>query len=254
MSETILIISGAIILLAIAAWSAIYYVFYAVRSQVLGETVWCGRGNNNSVALTFDDGPSPETEKILDVLKEENISATFFLIGKNVEKYPETVRRIVRENHEIGNHSFSHPNYLFTGAKRMRREIEETQKVIENTTGITPKIARPPYGVRSKAYFAAAKAFNLRTIQWSDTGYDWKKISAEQIAQKVLDTAQSDSIILLHDGDCAEKESRTPTVEAIPLIVQGLRKKGLQVAPLTELLGEKRFERNSLQGGKLIEN
>ena len=238
MSETILIISGAIILLAIAAWSATYYAFYAVRSQVLGETIWCGRGNNNSVALTFDDGPSPETEKILDVLKEENISATFFLIGKNVEKYPETVRRIVRENHEIGNHSFSHPIYLFKSGRRTRRELEQTQEVIEKTTGITPKIARPPCGVRSFAYFAAVKKLNLRTIQWSDTGYDWKKISAEQIAQNVLETVQSDSIILLHDGDSADKSNRTATVEAVPIILKSLKAKGLCVSPLAEITGQ----------------
>ena len=248
MTETILIISGAVILLAFAAWGAIYHSFYAVRSQIFGATDWCGNSNDNSVALTFDDGPSPETENLLDVLKAENVQATFFLIGKNVEKYPETVRRIVRENHEIGNHSFSHPNYLFTGAKRTRREIEETQKVIENTSGITPKIARPPYGVRSKAYFAAAKAFNLRTIQWSDTGFDWKNLSAGKIAEKVLETVQTDSIILLHDGDCAEKASRMPTVEAIPLILKGLREKGLRVAPLAELFGEKKFGVNKLQG------
>lgn len=252
--ESLTLLAAALIVCAGAVWAIIYYLTYDVRSQVLGATVWCGSANNNSVALTFDDGPSTETEDLLDVLQRENVKATFFLIGLNVEKYPETVRRIVRENHEIGNHSFSHPNYLFTGAKRTRRELVETQKVIADTTGIVPKIARPPYGVRSKAYFTAAQVLNLRTIQWSDTGFDWKNLTAQQIAEKVLETAQSDSIILLHDGDCAEKASRTATVEAIPLIVKGLREKGLRVAPLAELLSEKKFEENRFQGGKLIEN
>ncbi len=252
--EFFTLLAATLIVCAGVVWAIIYYLTYAVRSQVLGATVWCGNANNNSVALTFDDGPSTETEDLLDVLQQENVKATFFLVGKNVEKYPETARRIVRENHAIGNHSFSHPNYLFTGAKRTRRELEKTQKIIENTTGITPRIARPPYGVRSKAYFAAAKALNLRTIQWSDTGFDWKSLTAQKIAEKVLETAQADSIILLHDGDCAEKANRTATVEAIPLIVKGLQEKGLQVAPLAELLGEKKFEENRFQGGKLIEN
>ena len=246
MNETILIISGALILLAFAAWGAIYYSTYAVRSQILGAADWCGNNNTNSVALTFDDGPSPETENLLDVLKAENVQATFFLIGKNVEKYPETVRRIVRENHEIGNHSFSHPIYLFKSGRRTRRELEQTQEVIEKTTGITPKIARPPCGVRSLAYFAAAKKLNLRTIQWSDTGFDWKNFSAEQIAANVLESVQSDSIILLHDGDSAEKSNRLATVEAIPLIVQGLKAKGLRVAPLAEILKPQAAEQINL--------
>ena len=235
MSETILIISGAVILLAIAAWMAIYYAFYAVRSQVLGETVWCGSGNNNSVALTFDDGPSPDTLEILDVLHAENVKATFFLIGESVEKYPEIARKIADEGHEIGNHSFSHPIYLFCSANKVRNELEKTQEVIEKAIGVAPKLARPPCGVRSKAYFETARKLNLQTIQWSDAGFDWKKISAEQIAQNVLETAQSDSIILLHDGDSAGKSRRRATVEAIPIILSGLRDKGLRVAPLTEI-------------------
>ena len=130
MNETILMFSGTIALLALGAWSAVYYLTYAVRSQVLGKTEWRGGSNKNAVALTFDDGPSPDTENLLDVLNDENVRATFFLIGKNVEQYPETVRRIVRENHEIGNHSFSHPIYLFKTARRTRDELERTQRVI----------------------------------------------------------------------------------------------------------------------------
>lgn len=248
MTELIIIISAVILLLALAAWAVVYYAAYAVRSQILGETVWCGNGNNNLVALTFDDGPSPDTEDLLDVLEKENIKATFFLIGKNVEKYPETVRRIVRENHEIGNHSFSHPIYLFKSAKRVRRELVETQNVIEKIAGVQPKIARPPCGVRSPAYFAAARDLDLQTIQWSDTGYDWKKFSAEQIARNVLDTAQSDSIILLHDGDRADKADRKRTVEAIPLIVKRLKEKGLRVAPLADIIEVDKVEQAVLRG------
>ncbi len=243
MNETILMFSGTIALLALGAWSAVYYLTYAVRSQVLGSTEWRGCSNKNAVALTFDDGPSPDTENLLDVLNDENVRATFFLIGKNVEQYPETVRRIVRENHEIGNHSFSHPIYLFKTARRTRDELERTQRVIEKTTGITPKIARPPCGVRSIAYFSAARDLRLRTIQWSDTGYDWKNFSAAQIAQNVLKTVQRDSIILLHDGDSAEKSDRRATVAAIPLILRGLKARGLRVAPLAEILEPAAAER-----------
>ncbi len=238
MIETILIISGTIILLGFGAWGAVYYLTYAVRSQVLGETVWCGSGGNNCVALTFDDGPSPDTVQILDLLREANVKATFFLIGEMVEKFPEIAQKIFNDGHEIGNHSFSHPIFLFRPASRTRSELKKTQEVIKKVTGVEPRIARPPCGVRSRAYFAVARELGLRTIQWSDTGFDWKKISAETIARNVLETVQSDSIILLHDGDSAGRISRLATVEAIPFILSGLCDKGLRVAPLTEICPE----------------
>lgn len=235
MSETTLIISGAILLLACGTWGTIYYLFYAVRSQILGETVWCGNGNDNSVALTFDDGPSPDTLLILEALRSENVKATFFLIGEMVERYPEIARKIADEGHEIGNHSFSHPIYLFCSTNKTRSELEKTQEAIKKATRVEPKLARPPCGVRSKAYFKVAEKLNLQTIEWSDAGFDWKNISAERIARKVLETAQSDSIILLHDGDSAGKSRRMETVKAIPIILSGLRDKGLRVVPLAEI-------------------
>lgn len=246
MNETILILSVAIVMLAFGAWGAIYYSAYAVRSQILGETVWCGSGNNNSVALTFDDGPSPDTLEILDVLRAENVKGTFFLIGESVEKYPEIARKIAADGHKIGNHSFSHPIYLFCSANKVRNELEKTQEVIKKAIGVAPKLARPPCGVRSKAYFEIARKLNLQTIQWSDAGFDWKNISAERIARNVLETAQSDSIILLHDGDSAGKSRRRATIEAVPIILSGLREKGLRVAPLAEICPEFHENKSSL--------
>lgn len=225
-----------------AAWAVVYYLTYAVRSQILGATVWRGNARNNSVALTFDDGPSPDTLTILDFLRGENIKATFFLIGREVEKYPEIAKQIVAEGHDIGNHSLTHPIYLFCTPQRTRRELERTQEIIENATGILPKLARPPCGVRTPAYFAAAENLNLQTVQWSDAGFDWKKISAEQIAEKVLKNVRGDSIILLHDGDDTLKNNRRETVKSLPLILDGLRAKNLRVAPLAELHGAMRTE------------
>ena len=229
-------------------WACIYYVFYAVRSQVLGKTVWCGNGNSNCVALTFDDGPATDTLEILDFLKSENIKATFFLIGREVEKHPEIVKRIVAEGHEIGNHSYSHPIYLFCTPTRTRRELEKTQEIIKNTVGFAPKLVRPPCGVRTAAYFATTKDLGLRTIQWSDAGFDWQKISAAQIAAKVLNTVERDSIILLHDGDGALKDNRRETVKSLPLIVRGLRAKNLRIAPLAELLSAAQSKEKIFKG------
>ncbi len=237
--ETLAVFLAMLAICAGAAWAIIYYATYAVRSQVLGRTFWCGNGDEkNFVALTFDDGPSPDTLEILDVLRRENVKATFFLIGREVEKYPEIARQIVKENHEIGNHSYSHPIYLFRSPSETRRELELTQEIIKRTIGVEPKIARPPCGVRSPAYFAATRELGLQTVQWSDTGFDWEKNSARQIAENVLKTVQGDSIVLLHDGDSSGKNNRRATAEAVPLILRGLREKGLRVAPLARLCPE----------------
>ncbi len=237
-SELLTLLGAALAVCLSVAWAVLYYLTYAVRSQVLGKTIWSGNARNNSVALTFDDGPAPDTLEILDILRDENVKATFFLIGKQVEKYPEIAKRITDENHQIGNHSYSHSIFLFCGADKTSRELEKTQEIIKEATGITPKLARPPCGVRSPAYFAAAEELGLQTVQWSDAGFDWKKITAERIARNVLETVQGNSIVLLHDGDSSGKSNRQATVKALPLILQGLKEKGLRVAPLDRMCPE----------------
>lgn len=235
MSETILIASVFSILLALGVWCTVYYLTYAVRSQILGRTIWHGDRKSNSVALTFDDGPSPDTLDILNILRRENLKATFFLVGKKVEQYPEIARRIVEDGHELGNHSYSHPIYLFCSDDRTLRELERTQRCIKNTTGVEPRVARPPCGVRTFGYFSASRDLNLKTIQWSDAGFDWKNIPSRRIAQNILRTVQNGSIILLHDGDEKSNDNRRRTTEALPMLLSGLREKGLNVSPLAEI-------------------
>jgi peptidoglycan/xylan/chitin deacetylase (PgdA/CDA1 family) len=103
-------------------------------------------------------------------------------------------------------------------------------------------MARPPYGVRTPAYFSATRALNLQTVQWDVAGFDWKRITPRQIADNVLRKAQPGSIILLHDGDSAGKNARKNTVEALPLIIRGLRDRNLQIAPLSQLIPKKIYE------------
>lgn len=218
-----------------AAGAVVYYAAYAVRSQVFGATLWRGDETKNAVSLTFDDGPGEETEAILDVLKNYRIKAAFFMVGRQVEKFPETARRVVREGHEIGNHSFSHPIYLYQTPKSTRREIEKTQAIIEKTTGIRAKIARPPCGVRTPAYFAETRKLGVQTVQWSVAGFDWLAISAEKIAENVLKNVPPGAIILLHDADSALRSNRRETVKALSLIIEGLKAKNLRAVSLHEL-------------------
>lgn len=215
---------------------AAYYATCSVRSQWLGESVWHGREDTSSVALTFDDGPADDTAAILDMLAEQNLKATFFMVGRQVERYPQLARRVAQEGHEVGNHSYSHPVYLYHSARETRDQLRRAQEVINEATGIEPKLSRPPCGVRTPAYFAAAREMRLRTVQWSDAGFDWKRIGASAIAQNVLKKIRAGSIILLHDGDSHLKRDRRQTALSLPLIIEGLKMRGLRVAPLSELL------------------
>jgi peptidoglycan-N-acetylglucosamine deacetylase len=220
------------------AAAGFYYATVAVRSQWLGRTYWRGRRDSNAVALTFDDGPSPDTERILDVLAEYNVSATFFMVGREVESFPGIAQRVLAEGHQVGNHSYSHPAYLFQSGSKTREQVQRAQDVIAETIGVTPTLARPPYGVRTPAYFGATRALDLQTVQWDVAGFDWKRISPTQIAENILRKAQPGSIILLHDGDSAGKQGRKNTVEALPLIIKGLRERNLPIASLSQLLSD----------------
>lgn len=226
----------------IAGGMVVYYATYAVRSQWLGRTDWRGRRDSSAVALTFDDGPSADTERILDVLAQHNLRATFFMIGCHVEHLPQTARRVVADGHEIGNHSYSHPIYLYRSARETGQQLERTQAVLTNVTGVRPRLARPPCGVRTPAYFRTAQRLGLRTVQWDVAGFDWKKRTAKQIAGDVLRRAGAGSIILLHDGDSEGKEDRRETVAALPLIIEGLSTRGLHIVPLTKLLADRTVE------------
>lgn len=225
--------------------ASLYYATYCVRSQWLGRTYWRGRRDTNVAALTFDDGPSPDTEGILDVLAEHHLSATFFMVGREVESFPGIAQRVLAEGHEVGNHSYSHPLYLFQRASETRDQLKRAQDVIAETVGVKPKLARPPYGVRTPAYFGAARALGLHTVQWDVAGFDWKRSSPTQIADNILRSVRAGSIILLHDGDSAGKQNRKNTVQALPLIIKGMRDRDLQIAPLSQLLPEKTYNPTS---------
>ena len=235
MLETLAIITGTAVAIGLVGG---YYAAYSIRSQVFGKTIWRGKTNSKAIALTFDDGPSEDTESVLDVLREYDVKATFFMIGSQVERLPDVARRVVREGHQIGNHSLSHSIYLYQAPSATKRELEESQQVIARVTGVTPTVARPPCGVRTPVYFATARRLGLKTIQWTVTGFDWKPISAKEIAENVLKEVLPGSIVLLHDGDDTLKSNRVETTRALPLIIEGVRSKNLKITALKELCGE----------------
>ena len=218
------------------AGASFYYATTAVRSQWLGHTHWRGEKDQNAVALTFDDGPSADTEEILGVLEEYRAPATFFMLGQQVESFSRLAQQVSSAGHQIGNHSYSHLSYLFQSPSKTFDQLKRAQEVIAAATGTKPKFVRPPFGVRTPAYFKAARSLELATVQWDVAGFDWKKINAAQIAGNVLSRVRAGSIVLLHDGDSEGKRDRKQTVAALPLIIQGLQERRLRIDSLAQIL------------------
>ena len=214
------------------------YAWSVPTLQLFGPALLRGRGYGNRIALTFDDGPcSGYTEQILDILRRHEVKATFFVCGQNVERSPEILRRVQAEGHAIGNHSYSHPFPFFRSRAFFAREIDLTQEAIEKVTGKRPKFFRPPFGARWLGLHPVLKARGLSLVNWSDTGYDWK-FDPERILHETLKTLRPGSIILLHDGRRTyppARVDRSPTVKALPAILDGAVKAGFTFVTLEEL-------------------
>jgi cellulose synthase/poly-beta-1,6-N-acetylglucosamine synthase-like glycosyltransferase/peptidoglycan/xylan/chitin deacetylase (PgdA/CDA1 family) len=214
------------------------------------------------VAITFDDGPDPEwTPPILDVLKRQNVKATFFLIGAQAEKYPGLMKRIYAEGHEIGNHTWTHPNISAISHAHLQLELNLTERLFEAELGVKPLYFRPPYSTDEepdtndevRPLEEVQQMGYISTASNNDPG-DWRqdpRRSAEQLAASVLDpnhlpVCASDAvarqgcgnIILLHDGGGDRRE----TLRALPLIIEGLRARGYEIVPVSTLIGKTRAE------------
>lgn len=158
------------------------------------------RTKTKEIALTFDDGPTEFTPKFLDLLKENQIKATFFCIGKQIEKYPEIFQRIIAEGHTIGNHTFSHSNNTgFLSTSKMIEEIEKCDEIIYKTGNITTNLYRPPFGVTNPNIAKAIKKTQKISIGWNIRSLDTITDDEKKIYTKVTKSLSKGSIILLHD-------------------------------------------------------
>ena len=195
------------------------------------------------VALTFDDGPDdPYTTEILDALKTQKVPATFFVIGANVVEYPDLVRRMIDEGHEVGSHTFFHPEDTVTGVERMRLELNALQRLLASVTGRTTYLFRAPYG-RSEGPMTRSEAEQHLVVE--ETGLvvagadivprDWEKMTAAEIVDYVMSNLKDTGgqVIVMHDagGD------RSETAAAVPLLIERLRAKGYGIVPLSSFIG-----------------
>src|SRR5438309_594324 len=183
------------------------------------------------IALTFDDGPSEKlTPRLLDLLAQHHIHATFFVIGENVAQHPEIVQRAAREGHEIGNHSWSHPNFAKMSDDAVRSQIKRTEEAISSAIGSRPILLRPPYGsvtMRQKHFIHDDLGYEI--ILWDVDPLDWKEPGPNIVSSRILKETRPGSIVLSHD-------IHAQTIQAMPATLTELEAKGFKFVTVSELL------------------
>jgi peptidoglycan/xylan/chitin deacetylase (PgdA/CDA1 family) len=216
------------------------YGYFIPTSPVFGKVYYKGDNHQKVVALTFDDGPNePYTSEVLDILDKYNVKATFFCVGKNVELYPDTAKRIVAEGDVLANHSYTHDaNHAVTeyGA----RDLVVAEKAIYETVGVKPHLYRPPHGKKSPWELDAVKDQGMIEVTWSVSTGELGTHSYEKIAKRLVDETHPGEIILLHDGygtshNCPQAD-KSLTVKALPLIIEKLQAEGYTFVTVPELL------------------
>lgn len=190
-----------------------------------GNNIMDQRMSENLCAITFDDGPSRNTPQLLDMLDQYGIPATFFLLGKQAELHPGIVRRIVAEGHEIGNHSYSHPNLRLLSSERKDEEIRRTDAILRSL-GATPLFLRPPYGAFDHNTVETAESLGLSVVLWSLDSRDWKGLPPDYAKLRstrgyAYPTGSLRGIFLFHD-------THKSTVDDLPRIIADLRAGGCQ--------------------------
>jgi peptidoglycan/xylan/chitin deacetylase (PgdA/CDA1 family) len=194
-----------------------------------------GPQNVRQAALTFDDVPDTIfTNQILDVLKQYGVKATFFVVGNRAEAHPEVIRRIVKDGHELGNHSYSHPNLAKTDAAKFHDEVLNTEQILTNITGYKHKLFRPPYGNVTEPQILWLASQQYHIINWNVDSLDWKGLNAEQVTANVLGHVVPGAVILQH-GAGGEGEDLTGTVQALPGIIEKLQASNIQLVTVPEL-------------------
>ena len=215
---------------AAAAGAAAHGAFHR-NSPLFGPALWRlppSPDRTPRVSLTFDDGPNPvATPRVLDALGEAGAKATFFVLGRHAERWPQLVERAAREGHQIGNHGYHHRKLHRRGPGYVRRDLVMGRDAIERAGGGTPRFFRAPHGFRSPWVNAIARSLGERTVGWTLGLWDTTLPGEAEIARRAIARARPRSILLLHDGDGYDPAGdRAQTAGALPAILRGLRERG----------------------------
>lgn len=200
------------------------------------EVVFSGAdGGGKRIALTFDDGPhATRTPEILDLLSEHGVKATFFVVGTNVSRFPDLVRRERAEGHEIGNHTFDHARLSCCSESEISDEISGAEDLLVETVGVLPTLFRPPEGAYSEKVLQVAQTMDYRVILWTVDTRDWAGTGTEEIVANVKEHVRDGSIILFHDF----AGPKTHTLEALRILIPELLNEGYTFVTVSELLDD----------------
>ena len=208
--------------------------------NIPGKLYWAGSSQDKEIALTFDDGPEEEwTPKILDILKQKNVKATFFVVGKQVQKYPEMLRRINADGHVIGDHTFDHVDLTKLDAQQVDQEIEKCAELVHEIIGKTPNLVRPPYGFHNETVDNVVYSKGRIIVLWSLDTKDWTGLDAAIVKAKILPKMQNGFIVLQHDGD---NKKLGGSVQALPDIIDELKAQGYTFVTIPELLDTEPYQ------------
>ncbi|WP_239618737.1 polysaccharide deacetylase family protein [Cohnella mopanensis] len=201
-----------------------------------GVFVLSASRDSRKVALTFDDVPDPRfTPQVLKVLKEKKVKATFFVVGTRSSKHPDLVKQIHREGHNLGNHTYNHPDLSKLPLSKVKEQINRAERVIEGIVGFKPRLVRPPYGEILPAHLEWAKKRGYTVVNWDVDSSDWRQLSSDQVFRNVTRSVRPGSVVLMHAGG-GEGQSLMGTVKALPRIIDWLRAHHYEPVTLTDLL------------------
>ncbi|WP_214109636.1 polysaccharide deacetylase family protein [Acrocarpospora catenulata] len=204
----------------------------ATTAQAVKPKPYCVK--YKCIALTFDDGPWPYTPELLDTLKKYKAKATFFVLGRKVANRPEMMQRMVKEGHEVGNHTWDHPSLTELSDEDIVAEITSTQEVIYETIGRYPTMMRPPNGATNERVGERMAELGLPQILWTGSTLDWQARNQKIIKQRTLKLAKRNGVILLHD-------IVPETVKAMPAVLKTLKAKGYKFVTVSTLLGDRKL-------------
>jgi len=222
----------ASLLLGLAALAALAaYGALAPASSLFGPNFSHAATRQHVIALTFDDGPDPRyTPRLLDLLRRHQARATFFVSGGAAARYPQLIRRMVAEGHQVGNHAYHHYDLLTLSPRRVRQEVAGTQAVLARC-GVACQALRPPYGFRSPVVYAAAREQGLQVVGWSVSSQDWRRLPAPVIVRRVLARLAPGQVIVFHDG----RGDRRQTVRALALLLPELEHREYRSLTIAQL-------------------
>ena len=166
--------------------------------------------------LTFDDGPFPETTpRLLEMLADHNVKATFFFTGRNVEQYPQLAKQAKDQGHQIGNHTYSHLAPLFISKGLFEKEVDATSLLIKNATGEAPTVFRPPYGLIDPNKALSLKERNLQCVYWGPVAEDWNDVGVSEVVRRIVRQTRAGSLIVLHESKRNSRQCVKSTHEIV---------------------------------------